>query len=452
MKKTFGILIPLLILALLFKPDYTGHAADRITVTLTITNTPTDGNTFTLNSDVRTWADGVVDPGIQIEEPASIGEATTNLFLQVASNPFTRVIPRWVATNEVEFIGATDLAMAASLSGTWGTIAYSTNTVTQLTAVRVPMSGLPNNIRTNEASLIVTALNDYAQNKLEADLLPDEINASTLNVSTASTTSDPAIAFDAGTGLYTTGGTPGVYFTVSSNAVAQIDAGSIIQGASTAKAEITTDTPSGTVPSILPRSSYSDTGLGASATDTLTLIAGGVNGVDIGSTNVVVNTWLEASSGRLDGLTITNSTIQGSTLTTGTYSGTIGLLTGGDISETSVSNVVHIAKMDLTLTSSTSLANSNSDVNFGDVNTVVIRSGPTASFTINSIVGASDGRLLRIINKTAHNMTLSNLTGTSTNQIDTLNGGGGHTTTGPGAVTLVYDGTDQKWLLIHIKD
>lgn len=299
--------------------------------------------------------------------------------------------------------------------------------------------------------MIVTALNDYAQNQLDADLLPDEINASTLNVSTASTTSDPAIAFDAGTGLYTTGGTPGVYFTVSSNAVAQIDAGSIIQGASTAKAEITTDTPSGTVPSILPRSSYSDTGLGASATDTLTLIAGGVNGVDIGSTNVVVNTWLEATSGRLDGLTITNSTIQGSTLTTGTYSGTIGLLTGGDISETSVSNVVHIAKMDLTLTSSTSLGNSNSDVNFGDVNTVVIRSGPSAAFTISSIVGASDGRLIRLVNKTGYNMTLANATGTTTNQIDTLTGAD-YTSTGNGSATLVYDLTDTKWLLISTRD
>lgn len=451
MKKTFAFLIPLLILALLFKPDYTSEAANRITLTLTITNTPTDGNTFSLNSDVRTWADGVIDPGIQIEEPASIGEAATNLFLQVAANPFSRVVPKWIDTNEVQFIGATSLAMAGSLSGSWGTIAYSTNTVTQLTTLRVPMSGLPNNIRTNEATLIVTALNDYAQNQLDADLLPDEINASTLNVSTASTTSDPAIAFDAGTGLYTTGGTPGVYFTVSSNAVAQIDAGSIIQGASTAKAEITTDTPSGTVPSILPRSSYSDTGLGSSATDTLTLIAGGVAGVDIGSTNVIVNTWLEADSGRLDGLTITNSTIQGSTLTTGTYSGTIGLLTGGDISETSVSNVVHIGKITLDLTSSTSLANSNSDVDFGDVNTVVIRSGPTAAFTINTIVGAESGRLLRLINKTSYNMTLTDLTGTTTNQIDTLTGSD-YTTTGNGAATLVYYGTDSKWLLISTQD
>jgi hypothetical protein len=297
----------------------------------------------------------------------------------------------------------------------------------------------------------VTGLNSYAQNQFVASLLPDEINASTLNVSTASSAADPAIAFDAGTGLFTTGGTPGVYFSVSSNQVAQIDAGSIIQGASTAKAEISASTPSGTVPSILPRASYSDTGLGASATDTLTLIAGGVAGVDIGSTNVVINTWVDVSSGYIDGVTLTNSTIKGSTLTTGTYSGTIGLLTGGDIYGTSLSNTVHIAKMTLTLTSSTSLANSNSDVNFGDVNTVVIRSGPSGAFTINSIVAGDDGQVLRLINKTGYNMTLSDLTGTAANQIDTFNGGG-HTTTGDGAVTLIYDGTDSKWLLISTQD
>jgi hypothetical protein len=451
MKKTFAFLIPLLILVLIFKPDQTSFAADRITMTLTVTNTPSDGNTFTLNSDVRTWAAGVVDPGIQIEEPASIGEATTNLFLQIAANPISRVIPRWVSTNEVEFIGATSLAMAGSLSGSWGTITYSTNTVAQLTAIRVPMSGLSNSIRTNDATQIVTGLNSYAQNQFVASLLPDEINASTLNVSTASSAADPAIAFDAGTGLFATGGTPGVYFSVSSNQVAQIDAGSIIQGASTAKAEISASTPSGTVPSILPRASYSDTGLGASATDTLTLIAGGVAGVDIGSTNVVINTWVDVSSGYIDGVTLTNSTIKGSTLTTGTYSGTIGLLTGGDIYGASLSNTVHIAKMTLTMTSSTSLANSNSDVNFGDVNTVVIRSGPSSAFTINSIVAGDDGQILRLINKTGYNMTLSDLTGTAANQIDTFNGGG-HTTTGDGAVTLIYDGTDSKWLLISTQD
>ena len=451
MKKTFAFLIPLLILALIFKPDQTGYAADRVTMTLTVTNTPTDGNTFTLNTDVRTWTDGVVDPGIQIEEPASIGAATTNLFLQIAANPISRVIPRWVSTNEVEFIGATSLAMAGSLSGSWGTITYSTNAVVQLTSIRVPMSGLSNSIRTNDATQIITGLNSYAQNQFVASLLPDEINASTLNVATASTAADPAIAFDDGTGLFTTGGTPGVYFSVSSNQVAQIDAGSIIQGASTAKAEISATTASGTVPSVLPRASYSTTGLGTSATDTLTLIAGGVAGVDIGSTNVVINTWVDVSSGYIDGVTVTNSTIKGSTLTTGTYSGTIGLLTGGDIYGASVSNTVHIAKITLTMTSSTSLANSNSDVNFGDVNTVVIRSGPSGAFTINSIVAGDDGQVLRLINKTGHNMTLSDLTGTAANQIDTLNGSG-HTTTGNGAATLIYDGTDSKWLLIATQD
>jgi hypothetical protein len=443
MKKT-------LIFFALFYAFY-ASAVDKITLTVTVTNTPADGNTFTLNSDVRTWADGVVDPGAQIAVGASIGAATTNMFLQIAANPFSRVTPAWLATNQIELIGAVDLAMVGSLSGSWGTLSYTTQTVTRLTSLRVPMSGLPNSIRTNDATQIITGLNSYAQNQFVSSLLPDEINASTLNVATASSAADPAIAFDAGTGLFTTGGTPGVYFSVLSNQVAQIDAGSIIQGATTAKAELSATTASGTVPSILPRASYSTTGIGASATDTLTLIAGGVASVDIGSTNVIINTWLDVTSGRIDGVTITNSTIQGSTLTTGTYSGTIGLLSSGNIYGTSVSNTVHIGKIILNTTDSTSLANSNSDVNFGDVNTVVIRSGPSASFTINSIVGAEDGRLLKLINKTGHNMTLNDLTGTSTNQIDTFNGGG-HTTTGNGAVELMYDGTDLKWLLISIRD
>ena len=86
MKKT-------LIFFALFYAFY-ASAVNKITLTVTVTNAPADGNTFTLNADVRTWAAGVVDPGIQIEEPASIGAATTNLFLQIAANPISRVVPR----------------------------------------------------------------------------------------------------------------------------------------------------------------------------------------------------------------------------------------------------------------------------------------------------------------------------------------------------------------------
>jgi hypothetical protein len=445
MKKT-------LIFFALFYAFY-ASAVNKITLTVTVTNTPADGNTFTLNSDVRTWADGVVDPGAQIAVGASIGAATTNMFLQIASNPFSRVTPAWLATNQIELIGAVDLAMVGSLSGSWGTLSYTTQTVTRLTSLRIPMSGLSNSIRTNDATQIITGLNSYAQNQFVSSLLPDEIDASTLNVSTASSAASPAIEFDTWNRVYyTTGGTPGVYFSVLRRTKSHRSTREALSREQPQpRLRSAQATPSGTVPSLLPRASYSTTGIGASATDTLTLIAGGVAGVDIGSTNVIINTWLDVTSGRIDGVTITNSTIQGSTLTTGTYSGTIGLLSSGNIYGTSVSNTVHIGKIILNTTDSTSLANSNSDVNFGDVNTVVIRSGPSASFTINSIVGAEDGRLLKIINKTGHNMNLSDLTGTTTNQIDTFNGGG-HTTTGNGAVELMYDGTDLKWLLISIRD
>ena len=127
------------------------------------------------------------------------------------------------------------------------------------------------------------------------------------------------------------------------------------------------------------------------------------------------------------------------------------MLFRSDIYGTSVSNTVHIAKITLTNTDSTSLANSNSDVAFGDVNTVVIRSGPSAAFTISTIVAGDDGQVLRLINKTGYNMTLTSLTGTAANQIDTLTGSD-YTTTGNGAATLIYDGTDTKWLLISTRD
>jgi len=104
----------LLLIALLLAIPAISQAASRITATITVTNTPAEGDYFILNSDTRTWrTNAVTIPASEILIGAAIGAHTTNAFLQIAANPFTGpVIPRYNGTNAVDLIGQVSEAMS----------------------------------------------------------------------------------------------------------------------------------------------------------------------------------------------------------------------------------------------------------------------------------------------------------------------------------------------------
>ena len=134
----------LLFILLLSLSVLPARAANRITATLTVTNTPSDGDYFILNADTRTWKTAVVTASTQIEIGAAIGAHTTNSYLQTATYPFTGpVYVRLNGTNAVDYIGQVGTAMAGTISGSWGAWSYSTQTVTSATSVRVPISAEP---------------------------------------------------------------------------------------------------------------------------------------------------------------------------------------------------------------------------------------------------------------------------------------------------------------------
>ena len=134
----------LLFILLLSLSVLPARAANRITATLTVTNTPSDGDYFILNADTRTWKTAVVTASTQIEIGAAIGAHTTNSYLQTATYPFTGpVYVRLNGTNAVDYIGQVGTAMAGTISGSWGAWSYSTQTVASATSVRVPISAEP---------------------------------------------------------------------------------------------------------------------------------------------------------------------------------------------------------------------------------------------------------------------------------------------------------------------
>lgn len=80
-------------------------------------------------------------------------------------------------------------------------------------------------------------------------------------------------------------------------------------------------------------------------------------------------------------------------------------------------------------------------------------SGPAAPFSISGFQNGHDGKILVVLNMTGQNMTIENLSTTSetTNRINTLSGSN-ITTTGNGAVTMIYSGEENRWMVISVRD
>lgn len=135
-------------------------AVDRVVVTLTITNTPAVGDTFTLNSSTRTWTNATASATIQTN--TTTGNSGTNLFSAFGSYGVSGVAVSQSASNVVVFTGLPGVTMSASLATAWGTISYATNTITTAQVLRVPMSVEATASRTNMASQLIRDLGAYS--------------------------------------------------------------------------------------------------------------------------------------------------------------------------------------------------------------------------------------------------------------------------------------------------
>jgi hypothetical protein len=148
-------------------------ALDRITATITVIAATANNDTLVVNGVTRTWKTQPVSTvATQIGVTNSIGAVATNLFNHLAAYPFAgSLVLERSGTNGVTLTTLLSGSMAASLAGTtWCTITLSTQTIPVLQVVRVPMSSmpLPASDRTNQASLLTTALSAYSTNSIAA--------------------------------------------------------------------------------------------------------------------------------------------------------------------------------------------------------------------------------------------------------------------------------------------
>jgi hypothetical protein len=138
------------------------RAADQIVeATIVVTNfsgIATNGTaTLTVNSATRTATNNVSSsPATLFLGTNSMLPAKTNLYNHIALYPFgsagTRLTLINIGTNSFKLRGQVNQAIAGAIAGNWGTFALSTNTITNFTAVTVPLEYYSAGEATNIAS------------------------------------------------------------------------------------------------------------------------------------------------------------------------------------------------------------------------------------------------------------------------------------------------------------
>ena len=147
----------LLAFALLFG-TLTAHAQFRVTATVTVTNSITNGSTFVVNGGTRTWTNAISNSVTQIiiSNSPSLTQNATNLFNQISANPYSPPIITSVATSNVTMVAQVNQTLSITAGGTWALVTYATSTVSAAVTVRVPITVESSSNQTMIASALVS--------------------------------------------------------------------------------------------------------------------------------------------------------------------------------------------------------------------------------------------------------------------------------------------------------
>lgn len=414
-------------------------AVDQITVAVTVTNAPSDGNTITLNSSTRTWRTTPAAPNTEVTINADVATSATNLFNHFSNYPQASATLGWTATNAFNVTFIPGLAVTDSLVGTWGTLTRSTNSITSSYQILVPGAAHPTqSVATNLFSLLASDLATYSTNKFPAVstgvLMDNYVDISSFQTIGGDKVFTGGVLFLGSTNLFGSSvAVPALgkfYFNGGSKLI--FDTASLVQDIGATKFwnfEATADGE--TVFRWLDSTNFfnahiRDNGHTYTGTNTFDLLTGST----IDASAITKFTNLTGSSGN-----ITNVLNWGGAL----YSGTI------------TNAAVTLDKYPRT--DNTALVNGgNAAVNFGNTSFVRLDSGPSAAFTIHGIVGGSDGRTIRVYNNTGQNMTLAHQSGTdptAANRLITMTGADVSTTSN-GFAEIIYDSGQSRWIVAYV--
>ncbi len=453
-----------------------GFAADRITALVTVTGATADGNTITVNGNVRTWKTTVTVPATQIVLGASANAAKTNLYSQIGLNPFGSVVILDQGAAAVSLVGSAGTFLTVTTVGGWATVTYSTQSVAVAVAARVPYSvevaAQQTNItsgiaamvgaiqNTNVISAAAPAMTNFVSvTNLTAQVVyGQKLMTNVLNVYAGRTTNGLNVgdAFSSvGSALHSeqfgltalATGVGSAAFGYQAAASAQfayaLGGGAIASGidataaGTLAVARNANDSAFGTAASALGTNS---TALGA-----LTTVAAGhtnSTAVGYGATTTAANQIMLGGSG-------INAIVQNA-ISVGAGGNFVNGITNLWLTGTNTFPAgADIAFGRYALTTLVNSPGANADIIIG-TNVFVEVSGPSAAFTVHGIAGGRNGKFVIILNRTGQNMTIANESGTdgvAANRILTSSGGD-TSTSGNGAVLLIYSASSSRWMVV----
>jgi hypothetical protein len=458
-------ILSMLALALCF----TACASNQITVSLTVTNSTTNGVTFSVNGDTRTFTNQLFNSANQVltNSDATGCGSKTNLFNQIGLNRFSQIIPNDTGSNTFQLIAPCGVALVVTPSAGYMTVSYSTQVCAVATPVAVPFANYyaSTQTRSNTASQLALDIDNYDTNNTLLDLSKTQTVTGAKTFSSASGVwkgsilNSPSIIGDIG---YLRNGSLSNVFIgwgggtfIDNTGHPNFASGVNITTAGAANwglLDVLFDgtlyfgvTPSGGSPILsehfttneidlyLPTIVYAPITLSSNVTVGLNATVAG---------NVSVGTNLTVAK---------NATVTGNAVIAGNFSPQ-GLTT--NLTLTGTNTYAPGSDIAFTPYSLSSLANgNNADIPVG-TNVIVEVFGPSGAFTINGISAAGalrGGKHIWIVNLTGFDMTFAHQSGvepTAANRIISLTGAD-QVTTGNGAVELYYSTSSSRWVVME---
>lgn len=471
MKKLLSLLVFLLALPAL--------ADFRVTVSVTVTNGTTNGQTFVVNGNTRTWTNSVQAATVQVLTNSTANGSKTNLLTQIQTYTFSGPISSADAgSSNFVMYGAVNQVMTVTPSLGWALVSYSTQTVTAAYTVRVPNTAEAAGPRTNIYSLLTTAINDsstnsFYENAMAVQNLVGKTNDQTIaGIKQFTNVQGHWRGQVTSTNLNGTGGniTNGLFKTnifaypTLTNGInygaafrspgagtlseafgsgASADGESSLAVGNTAKAygnyslafgfEAVAVQDNSIAYGYQSRATNNSIAIGNSTATNSSVVIG------IGAFNTAANQIRLGTSAEHVSIP-GNLHVIGSS-TNNTYRGTNVFPAGSDVS---------FGRYAIT-----TLANGANSVSLG-TNIFIQVSGPSAAFTINGMDAQPnrDGALRIILNYTGQNMTVAHDSGTepvAANRIYTMTGAD-HATTANGCAMFLYSASASRWILINLQE
>jgi len=416
----------LLALAALLLLVSVAHCQTITTATISVTNAAgtTNGQTITINGVTRTWTNSVYTPATQILTNSTAETAATNLFRQLASYliPGGTTISYGSSTG-ILARGFPSQTLTVTLSAGWGTVSYSTNTLTTATVLRLPVTVEAQEQQTNLSTRLVDALNLTAVTNQLSQSRP--AFAQLLGTTNAQTITGNKTFTGTNTLGYIGHGTNGTLW-----------APTLVSARSTNMIQYIVNPADGS----------------------------GMTGLQVGSGYL----WRDTNGNPIFAFSpvtfvfYTNATFYGTLDVRDTFSiygsglglsnippAAISWTNGTRFEATNSFSDIALRRFAIA-----SLANGNNAGVIVGTNSYVEVSGPTASFTVCGLNGSPlrDGQVVIIDNNTTYDMTIAHQSGAdpvAANRIIT-NTGADRSTTGNGTAILIYSAAASRWKLISL--